>query len=90
MVTMAKVFYCGGLSGRLGILRAVVPVADLQTVLSNDRSRYLGKSFPKIKEAGTVIQIAPDEQGLWKAGFYRATKGPQDFEDQLRGLKQGS
>lgn len=87
---MAKVFYCGGLSGRLGILRSVVPVADLQTVLSNDRSKYLGKSFPKMKEAGTAIQVASDEQGRSKAGFYRATKGPHDFEDHLRGLKQGS
>jgi hypothetical protein len=88
MVIMAKIFYCGGLSGRLGMLRAVVPVADLQTVLSKDGSKYLGKSFPQIKEAGTV-QVAPDEQGLSKAGFYRATKGPHDFEDHLRGLKQG-
>lgn len=89
MVIIAKVFYCGGLSGRLGILRAVVPVTDLQSVLSKYCSKYLGKSFPKIKEAGTVIQVAPDEQGLWKAGFYRATKGPHDFEDHLRDLKQG-
>lgn len=86
---MAKIFYCGGLLGRLGILRAVVPVADLHTVLSKDCSKYVGKSFPKIKEAGTVIQIAPAERGLWKAGFYRATKRPLDFEDHLRRLQQG-
>lgn len=69
MVIIAKVFYCGGLSGRLGILRAVVPVTDLQRVLSKDRSKYLGKSFPKIKEAGTVIQVAPDEQGYGRQAF---------------------
>jgi len=37
-----------------------------------------------VRKAGTVIQVAPDEQGLWKASFYRATKGPHDFEDHLR------
>lgn len=83
---MAKIFYCGGLSGRLGMLRAVVPVADLHDVLSKDSSKYVGKSFPKMKEAGTVIEVAPDERGRWKAGFYRATKGPLEFEDHLRAL----
>lgn len=83
---MAKIFYCGGLSGRLGMLRAVVPLDDLHSVFSKDSSKYVGKTFPKMKEAATVIEIAPDERGLWKAGFYRATKGPLDFEEQLRGM----
>jgi len=87
---MAKIFYCGGSSGRLGMLRAVVPVADLSTVLSKENSKYVGKSFPKMTEAGpscTVIEVASEEkQGLWKAGFYRAAKGPLEFEDHLRAL----
>lgn len=85
---MAKIFYCGGLSGRLGMLRAVIPVADLSGVLSQESPRYVGKSFPKIKQTGascTVIEVAPDEKdGQWRAGFYRAAKGPLEFEDHLR------
>lgn len=68
------------------MLRAVVPVDDLQNVLSKDSSLYIGKTFPKMKEAGTVIEVAPEERGLWKAGFYRATKGPLEFEEHLRAV----
>ena len=71
------------------MLRAVVPVDVLHTILSKPCSKYVGKSFPKITEAGTVIQVVPDEQGLWKPGFYRATKGPLDFENHLRRLQEG-
>lgn len=66
------------------MLRAVVPVDHLHSVLSKDTSKYVGKTFPKMKEVGTVIEVAPDERGLWKAGFYRATKGPLEFEEHLR------
>lgn len=66
------------------MLRAVVPVDDLHIVLSKDSSKYMGKTFPKMKEIGTVIEVAPDERGLWKTGFYRATKGPLEFEEYLR------
>jgi len=83
---VAKVFYCDGLSGRLGVLRAVIPVAELQFILSRDKSKYVGKSFPKMKEDGTVIEIASDEQGTWKRGFYRAAKTPLEFEEHLQGL----
>ena len=68
------------------MLRAVVPVDDLQNVLSKDSSMYMGKTFPKMKEAGTVIEVAPEERGLWKAGFYRATKGQLEFEEHLRAV----
>lgn len=72
------------------MLRAVLPVSDLSSFLSNDNAKYVGKSFPKIKEAAsscTLIEIATDErQKPWKAGFYRATKGPLEFESHLRAL----
>lgn len=68
------------------MLRAVVPVDDLQNVLSKDSSKYMGKTFPKMKEAGTVIEVAPEERGLWKVGFYRLTKGPLEFEEHLRAV----
>ena len=83
---MAKIFYCGGLAGRLGTLRAVIPVADLASVLSNDGSKYLGKAFPQMKETGTVIEVTASERGLWKAGFYRAAERPPELENHLRGL----
>jgi hypothetical protein len=31
-------------------------------------SSYLGESFPQIMQAGTVIQVALNEQGIGKAG----------------------
>lgn len=83
---MAKIFYCGGLAGRLGTLRAIIPVGDLDSVLSNDGAKYVGKAFPEMREAGTVIEVAPSERGLWKAGFYRAAERPPDFENHLRDL----
>jgi len=87
---MAKIFYCGGSLGRLGILRAVIPVSYLSSVLSADIPKYVGKSFPKMKltaPSRTVIEVAPDEKhGQWKTGFYRASKVPHEFEDHLRAL----
>ena len=81
---MAKIFYCGGLAGHLGMLRAIVSVDDLHNVLSKDGLKYVGKTFPRMTEAGTVIEVAPDEPGPWKAGFYRAAKEPLEFEAHLR------
>lgn len=86
---MAKIFYCGGVSGRLGMLRAVVSVSTLSSFLSNDNAKYVGKSFPEKEAAAscTLIEIVRDErQKPWKAGFYRATKGPLEFEDHLRSM----
>jgi hypothetical protein len=83
---MAKIYYCGGSSGRLGMLRAVIPAAELSSVLSKD-AKYLGKSFPKMRQTdpqSTVIEVVRDEQGQWRAGCYRAAKGPLQFEGHLR------
>ena len=69
------------------MLRAVIPVAELSSVLSNDKPKYVGKSFPKMSQTGpvsTVIEVVKDEQGQWKAGFYRAAEGPLEFENHLR------
>jgi hypothetical protein len=68
---MAKIFYCGGLAGRLGMLRAVIPVDELSSVLSTEIPKYVGKSFPKMKLAGlqcTLIEVGSGEQcGRWRA-----------------------
>jgi len=48
----------------------------------------VGKSFPKVKQTGpscTVIEVVPDEKDeQWRVGFYRAAKGPLEFEDHMR------
>ena len=85
---MAKIFYCGGASGRVGTLRAVISAAELSSVLSKE-AKYLGKSFPKMGQTdpqSTIIEVLRDEQGRWKAGFYRAAKGPLQFESHLRAI----
>jgi hypothetical protein len=88
---MAKIFYCGGSSGPLRMLRAVIPVAALSGVLSEESPKYVGKSFPKMKQADsscTVIEVVPDEEREhWKAGFYRAARGPLEFEGHLQSLQ---
>jgi hypothetical protein len=87
---MAKIFYCGGMAGRLGMLRAVIPVDELSSVLSTEIPKYVGESFPKMKLAGlqcTLIEVGSGEQyGRWRAGFYRASKGPIEFEGKLQSL----
>jgi hypothetical protein len=86
---MAKIFYCGGLLGRLGMLRAVISVEDLAGVLSTDNFKYVGRSFPNGKRPTpecTVIEVLPDEERPgWKIGFYVVSKRPIDFESNLVG-----
>jgi hypothetical protein len=85
---MAKVFYCGGSSGRLGVLRAVIPLSDLKPLLSEENPNCVGQSFPAANQdssAHIVLEIVFDEEdGNWKAGFYLIEKGPLHFEDSLR------
>jgi len=84
---MAKIFYCSG-SSRMGTLRAVIPLADLFTVLREEIPNYAGPSFPELGEDSapcTVIELMSDEEEPdWKAGFYLLDKEPVHFEDGLR------
>ena len=84
---MARIFYCGGLLGKLGMLRAVIPVEDLAGVLSTHNWKYVGRSFPNIERVGPeciVIEVIPgEERDDWKSGFYLVSKGPVEFESQL-------
>jgi len=85
---VAKIYYCGGLSGRLGVLRAVMPFSDLGPLVSSESFDYVGQSFPELNRdtaTRTVIEIVREEEdGSWKAGFYLLEKGPLHFEDSLR------
>jgi len=87
---VAKIFYCGGSFGRLGVLRAVMPLSELEPLMFDESLGYVGQFFPEEKEkssAQTVIEIVPDEEEeSWKAGFYLIEKGPLHFEDSLRKL----
>ena len=71
---MAKIFYCGGSSGKLGVLRAVMPFSDLKAIMSKETFDYVGQSFPGLKQdtsARTVIEILQaEEDASWRAGFY--------------------
>jgi hypothetical protein len=43
---VAKIFYCGGSFGRLGVLRAVMPLSDLKPLMFDETLAYVGQSFP--------------------------------------------
>lgn len=85
---MAKIFYCGGPSSRLGTLRAVIPLCDLHTILCEVTPSYVGTSFPELEmDSGpcTVVEILPDEEEPdRKTGFYLVDKEPVHFEEGLR------
>ncbi len=87
---VAKIFYCGGSFGRLGVLRAVMPLSDLKPLMFDETLGYVGQSFPAENQkspAQIVIEIVPDEEDeSWNAGFYLIEKGPLHFEDSLRKL----
>jgi hypothetical protein len=73
-VIVAKIFYCGGSFGRLGVLLAVMPLSNLKPLMFEEILGYVGQFFPAEKEkssAQIVIEIVPDEEDeSWKAGFY--------------------
>ena len=85
---MAKIFYCGGSSSRVGTLRAVIPLCDLSTILCAETPNYAGPSFPELEIDSApriVIEIMPDEEQTdRRAGFYLLDKQPGQFEDGLR------
>jgi hypothetical protein len=89
-VIVAKIFYCGGSFGRLGVLRAVMPLSELEPLMSDESVGYVGQSFPEENEkscAQIVVEIVPDEEDeSWRAGFYLIEKVPLDFEDSLQKL----
>jgi len=85
---VAKIFYCGGPSGRLGVLRAAMPFSDLKPLMSGESRDYVGSSCPELSHntsAHTVIEIVQEQENVtWKAGFYLFEKTPLHFEDCLQ------
>src|ERR1700739_410849 len=88
ITVMAKIFYCEGQTGRVGVLRAVIPFSDLKPLVSSESPDYVGQSFPaanRKSSAHIVFEIVSDEEDVgWRVGFYYVDKGPLQFEDTLR------
>ena len=88
---MPRIFYLDGTANNLGMLRAVVPLAELAGLLSREKPSYLGQHFPRSAEPvapSTVIEVTADEeQPAWPTGFYRLSLIPLQFEDALRSLQ---
>ncbi len=88
---MPRIFYLDGAANSPGMLRAVVPLADLAALLSEESPTYMGRSFAEARENGvptTLIEIMPEEeQRDWRTGFYRVGKKPLQFEEILRSLR---
>jgi hypothetical protein len=78
----------------MGTLRAVIPLADLFTVLCEETPIYAGPSFPDLDGNSvpcTVIELMPDEEEPeLKAGFYILEKKPVHFEEGLRTFCQAA
>ncbi len=89
---MPRIFYLDGTSNNLGMLRAVVPLAELASLLSKEHPSYVGLCFPRSARPGapsTLIEVTADEaQPAWPVGFYRLSMIPLQFEDTLRSLQR--
>jgi len=85
---VCKILYFDGISGSV-TLRAVVPIADLKSLLPNDL-RFIGDSYSELitgRQAETFIEVTTEEQQAeCRAGFYSAGARPLEFEGCLRAL----
>lgn len=88
---MPKIFYFDGSVNGRGMLRAIVPLADLLRLLSEGMMPvYVGASS-EAREKGlpdTLIEVMQEEeQPDWRAGFYCLGRNPLQFEEILRSLR---
>jgi hypothetical protein len=87
---MAKIFYLGGSSHTRGVLRAVLPLNQLESILSPEFAIHLGHDFPEASDVAiTLIEISHEEgNATWPAGFSRVPASPSDFDERLRFLPE--
>jgi hypothetical protein len=87
---MAKIFYLGGGSHARGMLRAVVPLYQLESFLAPELVIRLGHAFPKACDGPiTLIEISHEEAtAAWPAGYCRVEACPSDFDERLRFLPE--
>jgi hypothetical protein len=91
LARMGKVFYLGGGSHRLGMLRAIVSIEQLNSIVSPGELSYLGPTLPENGLAGpaTVIELSPGEAvEPWATGFSRVNQTPADFDQRLKFLPE--
>lgn len=87
-----KIFYLGSGSHARGMLRAVVPPNQLESLLEPEVVKPIGDDFPEAYAVAiTLIEIAHDEAtAMWTAGLWRVEVSPTDFEERLRLLPERS
>jgi hypothetical protein len=87
---MAKIFYLGGGSHARGMLRAVLPLQQLESLLSPEFVTHVGSDFPQASDAPiTLVEISHEEgTATWPAGFSRVPTSPSDFDERLRFLPE--
>ncbi len=89
LIEMAKIFYLGGSHTR-GMLRAVLPLHQLEPLLSPESVTHVGGDFPEASDAPITLVEIPHEEGTatWPAGFCRVEMLPTDFDERLRFLPE--
>lgn len=60
---MPKIFYLDGSADSRGMLRAVVPLADLIVLLSEQMPIYVGQAFAEARDKGRVLHADRDHVG---------------------------
>jgi hypothetical protein len=89
---MPKIFYVGGGTHSRGVLRAVIPLAQLESFVPPQSATYLGPTFPERSESSassTIVEISHDERtGAWSLGFFQLSASPTDFDQRLRYLPE--
>jgi len=91
---MAKIYYVGGSASASGILRCILPSAQLHSLIQTQHFVYVGAVFP-VNGSGapptTILEVLPEERpdtpDTWQPGFYRAERPPLQFEETLRALE---
>ena len=91
---MAKIYYVGGSASASGILRCILPSAQLQSLRRTQQFAHIGAAFPFSREGGppaTILEVFPEERSdTWESGFYRAEHPPLQFEEILRALESAT
>ena len=87
---MARVFYLGGGTHARGMLRAIVPLDQLDSLVSPDLVMHIGNDFPQVSDAPLAVLEVSDEESttVWPAGFWRVTEPPTEFDERLRFLPE--
>ena len=71
------------------MLRAVLTLAQLESVLSSEIVTYIGRKFPISNSPSTLVEILDNEESpKWAKGFSRIQASPIEFDERLRFLPE--